>query len=327
MHQWLVALLLVGMLGCTAVTPSEPELRAIDQSRIPPPKLTLTVPGLGPCTDTVDRSLRLNPQQPVVVLVHGCLGSAGRFRALAEVFAFSGQQAVCFSYNDRDSLMVSSEQLIASLEDLTGHLESRKLTVIGHSQGGLIARKALVADRPKPLARDADVQLVTISAPFSGIAAASHCGSPLATFLSLGLTIPICQLASGAKWYEITGASAFIQEPGALVAQVREYLKINTDEADSCRRGKADGGCAEKDYVFSLEEQQLPEVEGGAAPQNLDVRAGHVEIVGDNRVAPLKLIAALQKDGILQTPRPERSAAFGRLLTRLYGVAPKEEIR
>jgi len=29
------------------------------------------------------------------VLVHGCKGSAGRFRSLAQLYAFHGQQAVC----------------------------------------------------------------------------------------------------------------------------------------------------------------------------------------------------------------------------------------
>jgi triacylglycerol esterase/lipase EstA (alpha/beta hydrolase family) len=316
----IAALLLILLLaGCTTTLRTEPELLVIDQSRIASPDLKITIPGLGPCTDNPERTLRLNPQEPVVVLVHGCLGSAGRFRALAEVFAFSGQQAVCFSYNDRDSLMVSSAQLITSLEKLAGQTKNRRITVIGHSQGGLIARKALVKSRHDHLkTMNADLDLVTVSAPFSGIMAAGHCSSTLGRIFSLGLTVPICMIVSGDKWHEITGASEFIRLPGELLGQVGRHLKIDTDETGSCRRTDDDNNCAESDYVFGLEEQRHPAVDGGAVVTGVKAKAGHVEIVGDHRVAPLKLIAILQEKGILKTVQSEQLSEFRQLLTSLY---------
>ena len=319
MKLLLPILFLVVLGGCAAtVRTADPDLPATIESRTPPPDLTLTIPGLGPCDDNSPRTLYLNSREPVIILVHGCLGSAGNFRALAEVFAFSGQQAVCFSYNDRDSLMASSAQLTTAIETLAESLQRKKITVIGHSQGGLIARKALIADRPEPFnSIDAGLELVTVSAPFSGITAASHCGSTLARVLSLGLTVPICKLVSGDKWHEITASSDFIRNPGGFVPQVAAHLKINTDETDSCRRVVGDN-CAESDYVFSLEEQRYQPVDADAAVQSFDVKAGHVEIVGDQHVVPHKLIAILQQQGILNIAPAERSAAFRRLLTRLY---------
>lgn len=328
MKYLLLSLFLVVMTGCASIIQPDSQLFVIDQGRIPPPDINLSIPGLGPCINNSNLPLRLNSQEPVIVLVHGCVGSAGNFRALAEVFAFSGQQAICFSYNDRDSLMVSSAQLATSLETLSGHMNNRKITVIGHSQGGLIARKALVADNANKLKSiDADLKLVTVSSPFSGIEAASHCGSTLARILSLGLTIPICKIASGDKWFEITGASEFIRQPGIFLEQVGEHLKINTNESGSCRRATEEGECAENDYVFSLNEQIHPPVDDGAVVKNVEIKAGHVEIVGDNRVAPLKFIAVLQKHGILNTNVPDRSAAFGQMLTRLYRTEPTPEFR
>lgn len=319
MNCLIIVFLLSITTACTAVPRTDTELLFIDQSKIAAPDLSVTIPGLGLCTDSKNRTIHLNSQEPVIVMVHGCLGSAGRFRALAEVFAFSGQQAICFSYNDRDSLMVSSAQLVAALEALSSHMHSRKITLIGHSQGGLIARKATVRDRaPSLQAVDADLTLVTVSAPFAGINAARHCGSTLAKILSLGLTVPICKIASGDKWHEITASSEFILQPGVLLEQVGKHLKINTDESGSCRSTNAVGNCIEGDYVFSLEEQYHPPVDRDAAVKNLDIKAGHVEIAGDQRVAPLKFIAVLQQHGILNTIPPERISAFERLLTRLY---------
>ena len=50
----------------------------------------------------------------------------------------------------------------------------------------------------------------------------------------------------------------------------------------------------------------------------MELRAGHVEIVGDQRVAPAKLIALLQEEGAIPPTAPERLAAFNLLLAKIY---------
>ena len=99
---FIIAALLV---GCASYVPDDPQLSRIDTSQLPHPDLELNIPGLSSCTTSPDKTLELNTDAPVTVIVHGCYGSAARFRALAQVFSFHGQQAVCFNYNDRDSLM------------------------------------------------------------------------------------------------------------------------------------------------------------------------------------------------------------------------------
>ncbi len=305
--------------SCAGSQKSYPESLPINRGKLPPSDISLSIPGLGPCTEGTDRTLLFNSQQPVTILVHGCRGSAGRFRALAEVFAFHGQQTACFSYNDRDSLVVSATQLTKAVDTLSAKMQSNEMTIIGHSQGGLLARKALVSELPEPL-QNADLQLhlVTISAPFAGISASSHCGSSLARILSLGLTVPICKIISGDKWHEITEYSDFIRQPGELITQVGEYLKIATAEAGSCRQSDADGACVEDDFVFSLAEQYYPPVDSAVGVTNLEIKAGHVEIVGDDKNIPFKLISVLQKQQILAPTSSKQQAAFQNLLTLLY---------
>lgn len=320
--------MLADLSGCVTI-PSDPFLLTYDQSGLPPADISLTIPGLGPCTDSADRTLHLNSQQPVTVLVHGCFASTGRFRALAEVMAFHGQQTACFTYNDRDSLMVSSAQLATSLDTLAGQMANKQITVVGHSQGALITRKALVAERPDHMRnKEVKLKLVTISGPFSGIVSAEQCGSPtpLMSVLTLGLVKPLCKLVSGDKWYEITSASDFIRQPGELLAQVQTHLKIVTDERGTCRRYNDAGICKENDFVFSLPEQFYAAVDDATIVKNVEVKAGHVEIVGDQRVAPLKLIAILQQNGILNQTEAKRSAAFSQLLARLYLAGADPEI-
>jgi len=307
------------LLGCATSPAYVPEPQPLEPGRLPPPDMALSIPHLGPCTDSADRTLRFNSNYPVTILVHGCKGSAGHFRALAQLYAFHGQQAACFSYDDRDSLLVSSAQLITAVGDLAGHTADRSVTVIGHSMGGLIARKAMERERrgewPE---KDVNINLVTVSAPFAGIAVANTCGSRLLQWLSLGAVPGICRAITGDNWYEITASSNFIRHPQPLLESVQRYLKIVTDERNTCRRTGDDGKCLESDYTFSLAEQYQPVIDNYSRLTQVEVGAGHVEIVGYKHVAPRKLLSILQQQGMLAPTPPERWAALEHLLAQLY---------
>jgi pimeloyl-ACP methyl ester carboxylesterase len=312
-----IVFLALALAGCALSPPYVPEPQPLEPGSLPPPNALLDVPDLGPCTDSADRALRLHTGHPVTVLVHGCNGSAGRFRSLAQLYAFHGQQAVCFSYDDRESLVASARRLNAALDRLSRSVPGRELTVIGHSMGGLVARKAMEPDAAVPK-DEARKKLVTVSAPLAGIQVASACGSTALHWLSLGAVPLSCWLVTGDNWHEITSASDFIQRPGPLRPAVRRYLKVVTDERDSCRRKSADGACLQSDYIFSLAEQYQPVVDTYPQRVNVEVQAGHVEIVGDKDVAPRKLLGILQQQGMLAMTPPARRAALERLLAELY---------
>ena len=290
----------------------------LDPGQLPPPNITLNIPGLGPCTDNPDRSLRFDSSQPVNVLVHGCFGSSGEFRGLAQVLAFHGQQSACFTYDDRAKLTHSATDLRRAVKQLAEQSHLPQITVIGHSMGALIARNALTESPPTPLpGHPVNLRLVTISGPFAGIESARTCGKVWLYPLTLGFVPLSCYLITGPKWADITYASRFIREPGTLARQVISYLKIDTDERGTCRREEG-GRCVEDDNVFSLAEQRNSLVETDSRIRRMEVNAGHVEIVGDKRVAPKKLIAILQDQGVLRPTAPGRLSALSLLLARIY---------
>ena len=282
--------------------------------------MSIEIEGLSRCTEADDNILNLNSKEPLTVLVHGCKGSAAKFSALAEVFALHGQQVVCFVYNDRDSLKKSSSYLIHSLNRLFNHMPENRITLIGHSQGGLIARKALIKERADALHINdrASIRLVTISSPFAGIRAAKHCGSNMLRSLTLGLIVPICKLISGGKWFEITSASEYILKPGTFIDSVSSYLKIVTDERNSCRQYAPDGNCLKEDFVFSTEEQYHPLIDEDKMTDPHEVVAGHAEIVGDEQIKPQKLISIFQVKGIMPQTPPERKEELALLLNQLF---------
>jgi len=147
---------------------------------------------------------------------------------------------------------------------------------------------------------------------------ASHCGYRPLHWLSLGALPGICWAITGDNWFEITASSDFIRSPGALLPSVQRYLKVVTDERGTCRRRRLDGACIESDYIFSLEEQYHPVIDDYARLINVEVGAGHVEIVGYKEVAPRKLLDILQREDMLARTPPERRAALERLLSILY---------
>lgn len=323
MKCFFAGLLALSLVACSGQPALPPDERALDNERLPRPDRTVTIPNLGPCTDSPDRSLNFNAAYPVTVLVHGCFGSAGKFRSLAQVLAFHGQQTACFSYDDRDSLMKTSGQLVEALDQLASHVKNASITVLGHSQGGLVARKALIEERSERVQSATDIRLVTISAPFAGISVARTCGNPWLRVASLGLLDLSCWAVSGDKWHEITDASSFIRQPGTLLPAVRQHLKIATDEAQICRRQNAQGRCLKDDYVFSLAEQYFPLVDQAPGVRALDLKAGHAGVIGESGEVPRELISILQREGVIAATEPQRLSALERLLLQIYGGTAK----
>jgi pimeloyl-ACP methyl ester carboxylesterase len=274
--------------------------------------------GLSACAEGGPDLLTLDPARPLTVLVHGCNSSGERFKTLAQVFEAHGQQTICFNYNDRDYLNTSATQLASALSALQRRIAPQQITILGHSQGGLVARRALQADLPRPLVtrEGFSYRLVTVSSPFSGIASSADCGRTWLHALSLSATIVVCLSITGNKWTEIPPGSGFMTNRTPLVGTT--HLQIVTDERASCRVRRSDGTCKVDDFVFGLGEQYNAIVTDDARVTTVELREGHAAVVGENGVPPLVLIEALQKQGVLAMTPPSLRESFAGLLAQLY---------
>ncbi|MCP5076723.1 MAG: hydrolase [Psychromonas sp.] len=277
----------------------------------------LYIQDLSSCDKRAKSALDINPQLPLIILVHGYNSPIGAFNKLSEALTLQGQQPVCFNYNDRNSLIETARTLNRSIRDVSKHLHTPQITLIGHSQGGLISRKASTL----ALNENISINLVTVSAPLAGIKSAKNCGNPLLRIASLGIHDLICWAISGDKWFEITDASDFIQQPGKLDNAIKSYLLIATDERNSCRVVDVNNQCIEDDFVFSLNEQALPRIHNGLVVTRVKLKAGHVEIVGNENTVPYKLIRALQDNGIINSPGKAELQHFQQPLEEKYNLA------
>lgn len=312
------ALCVAAALGCGPTITSTP-VRFADATGTPgeETRAPLELEGFAACTGDQPDAIALEPDQPLVVIVHGCFSSGSQFERLAEVFEFHGQQALCFNYDYRRTLRAAAVHLQDGLERLRRALPGQRITVLAHSQGGLVSRIALSMGEAPP-AEAGDLRLVTVSSPFSGIDAARHCGWAWLHVVSLDFTTAVCQAVTGANWVEIHPRSTYWREPRPLHPAVSEHLQIVTDEAGTCRRRDEEGACVEDDLVFSTDEQENARM---AADERVHVRvlpAGHAAVVGGGGRVPRALVGVLQEHEVLAPTPPEREGELSALLRRLY---------
>lgn len=319
MRLTILLVFLAALPACSTSSNYVAQSQPIESGNLPEPNSEVEIANLGSCTDATDRRLRFNSNYPITVLVHGCNGSAGRFRSLAQLYAFHGQQTFCYSYDDRDSLIDSSAKLVIALQKLSTFTINKNISVIGHSMGGLVARKAMENNNLNFWKNaDVNIKLITVSAPLAGIEAANSCSSSTINWLSFGIVPAICWGITGNNWDQITSRSNFIKYPKPLLPFVQRYLKVVTNEQSTCRKIDKKGVCIESDYVFKLSEQYHPVIDSDSIVTNIQVDAGHVEIVGYKGVAPRKLLDILQQENMLSATSPERQLALELLLAKLY---------
>lgn len=283
--------------------------------------ISVSVQDLDCCDDFKQKTMTLHADREVIILVHGCKASTGYFTTLKDVFDTRGQQAICFSYDYRDSIELCADRLVKAVETILAEVHPPQITIIGHSQGALLARRALISpklDNSSIAQSDTALRLVTVSGPFNGIASSSHCGSTALHVLSLGVTALICQGIAGSTWGEINPRSDFINNPGDLSGHVYEHLKINTNETNTCRSYDEQGNCMESDFVFSMEEQYNDKVDGDRRVHNVDLNAGHAQVVGLPGQPPFDLMRVLEQHKVLDKRKYLTYLEETAYLTSLY---------
>jgi hypothetical protein len=282
---------------------------------------SITTESLDACDDFGKHTLRLENAKEVIILVHGCKASSGSFLILKEVFESRGQQAIGFSYDYRDSIEECADRLVVAINAINELTHPTRITIVAHSQGGLVARRALISNRPNNLVLKGiatKIRLVTISSPFNGIRASSHCGMTALHIATAGATVLICQAVAGSTWSEINPSSDFIKSPGQLSELVVAHLKINTDERNTCREVDSEGNCLEDDFVFALDEQYAEAVDRDSRVINIELKAGHAQVVGKPGHPPFTLIDTLEENGVLREQTSLSYAEDVALLNRLY---------
>lgn len=308
----LLVSLSAGLSACAHSPLPSTELRFADSAD------PLVSEGFGACASDQPESISLDSDEPLVVIVHGCLSSGHEFKKLSEVFEFHGQQSICFNYDHRRTLRGTAVRLRRGLDALRARIPNRQITLLGHSQGGLVSRIALAELDDVVNTEQHDLRLVTVSSPFSGIHASRHCGLPWLHVMSLGITLAVCQGIAGANWVEIHPRSRYWTEPSVLDPGVYQHVQIITEEEGTCRVRDEDGECSEDDLVFTTDEQDNAIMSEDPRVEVARIHAGHAQVVGGGGVEPAALIAVLQEFNVLAPTEPARAGELVTLIRALF---------
>lgn len=232
--------------------------------------------------------LPLDPRRPVVVWVHGYDPAQGEADPLLRDLERRGHQLVRFRYDWRERMDRSADTLVRAVRALRAEYSLPGLTVVGHSQGGLISRKAMTVGRGLTLAGDVPIDLWTIASQFAGYGSANF------TYLLPKVNI----FGVKASHRDLRSWSPFMRRPGALGPNVR-HVKVETRE-----RGKQrlEGGRLVDDC--SAPRQNQPQVDSDPRlVHRVTLDLGHVGVLRDDHGrVPEALHAVL--DAHLRSPTP-----------------------
>ena len=241
------------------------------------------IPGLGSCTVGDDGrsgvSVSLSSERPIAVLVHGNNAAMDSFALLGGALQERGYEVVCFRWKESGRLTTAAHALREALSALDP-LRALRITLVGHSMGGLVARRAVTDHEDDAPQLATPVGLITVATPFAGVTSARPCGKAWRRWLSLGVIASVCRrLARGAKWRDIHPDADMILNAGRLGASVVRHVHLVTDEAGHCRRRNPGGSCGRYDRVFSIAEQDTGWVQDPRL-RRLSISAGHGAVVG-----------------------------------------------
>lgn len=229
------------------------------------------------------------PGPGTVVLVHGYGPSWDEYLPLEEELRSRGYEVIRFTYDYKQSLETSADELVRKVLALRAGRRPGALSVVAHSMGGLVARRAMIAGRPLTLAGlDLPIELITVASPFGGFKSANAVF--FMPFNGLGVTESFRYLGS---------ARGFIRRPGALGANI-SHFKIQTDERG---RTRLLDGKEVDDEIVRPGNQANKAVDSDPGLRSLrTLAAGHVQVLTDNgRVS-------VQLSGILDEYLPSRQA-------------------
>ncbi len=230
----------------------------------------------------------IDPSKPVIVMIHGVNGESSHFDKL-EAEESKSHNVFRFVYDKKASALVGPafdgvtegfasdtddlEELADKFADAVIKLRDEfgitQVTVVAHSMGGLIARRAMVLGRNKTLANSGiEVTFLSVGTPYGGFFFANF--NPL-------FWLSETTYAPGVFYARVASGSTYITAPGSLGSNIH-MVKVELLEKGD------DFAVSPSDQVLNPENQSNPVVDSdpqliqgsGFGGGIVSLKAGHV---------------------------------------------------
>lgn len=160
-----------------------------------------------------------DPKKIPVVFVHGIGGTPRSFKPIIDSLDHRRYQAWVYSYPSGLPIDGAAQGLADLTDRLQRHYGFKKMHVVAHSMGGLVARRS-VQMTGNEMGKNYVSSLTTISTPWNGV--------PFATMGVLGLPVPV------PSWVDLRPGSHFTQRilkdplpvPHLLIATEKSSFRI-----------------------------------------------------------------------------------------------------
>ena len=227
-------------------------------------------------------SAALPTGQGTVILVHGFNPTSSELDPLENELEHRGYKVVRFTYDYKQALEISADEFTQFVLRLSAETTGGNLTVIAHSMGGLVSRRAMTAGRRQSLAGTATpVKLITIASPFGGFASAN--ATLLWPFNTFGINESFRSLGT---------MRDFIRTPGALGQNI-SHIKIETDEREKTR---TQNGMTVSDALVLPENQKNNAVDSDPGLKaKITLNAGHMGVLSTGSAVSGQLLEALDR--------------------------------
>ncbi len=181
--RWLASLLFVSSIAVAADPPLFPAADPVVVTIIDALRTQVTPQQLGLVLDEPNASIE--PSKPLVVFVPGLLAGENSMEALRRAIANDGYPYGFFRYSSHQGIRAAASQLSQALMAQKTQHPGRKIALVTHSMGGLVARCCLEDQANNP----GNVScLIMVAPPNHGSAVASLTATDLAKKFSLATT-------------------------------------------------------------------------------------------------------------------------------------------
>ena len=207
-------------------------------------------------------------EKKIAILIHGAASESDYLLPLGIILKDRGYEPIQYRYNTDERASDLNLSLKLNLNALIWKINPDEVLIIGHSLGGILARKTLeeITLTPK-------ITFISISSPFKGMKILSSLKNPLIYQIT---SLVIKDLKK--SFIDMAAKSEFLNSYKGIPSHIKHH-QIITDEEGEIRIVHINGKTIDKNDNLVAIEEQTSDLIGPYLQDKHQIKNGHVSVV------------------------------------------------